>query len=176
LILAAGLLGASIWLLNEAVESGDLTGTLLNGICGGVALISFSVLAVPQLAEFAGFPIRRYLGRVFWPDMSEETPPNYDHARECRQLWRYKEAIEAYFRIVKFHSQEVEAYREGIETAFEAKTPQIAEKFCRMGLRRLRSKEDRDEVQRSLNVLVERAEALLTAQKEKVFDPLSRFE
>ena len=175
-ILAAGLLGAAIWLIGIATESGELTGMLVNGFFGGAALIFGSVLLVPQLAEVAGFPIRRFLGKIFWPDVSEETLANYDQARQFRQQWRYSEAIEAYFRIVKYHSQEAEAYREGIETAFEAKTPQIAEKFCRMGVRRLRAKADREEVQRSLDILIERAEALELAQKERVIDPLSRFD
>ena len=172
-ILVAGALGVALWTLPEACQGGDW---IVNFPLGVGAVLVAAVLMVPQLAELVGIPIHRLIGSVFWPDVPDMPPANYELARECRQQWRYQDAIAQYLRIVRQHSQALDAYREAIETAFEAKALPIAVKVHRKGMLRLRSKEARAELQRIFEVIMDRNDALLEAEKLRRADPLNRFE
>ncbi len=129
---------------------------LLSGIgfmVGGVACIA------PELIEWASIPFRIFFNAVFFPGTREIPPPDYNLTRVYREQERYEEALEAYFRILRHHPQELLAYIEGIETAFECGEPDTARKFLRMGLSDLSSQEVRDQVQRVFDACLSRPPA-----------------
>lgn len=156
---AIGLFITSAWLLvSTARMSGGDDQFITAGIrClfGLASLIAGAVLIAPELAEWAAIPINHVLGNIFFPGYSEDPPADYRLARHYRKEGRYEEAIQQYFHILGYHPEELLAYLEGMETAFEGGTPNIANDLCRKGLRSLSSPEAHKQVQRIFDSLRE---------------------
>ena len=155
-LLAAGLFYSAYRNLGiaVAVDSEDVTGIaggynaipkLITGI--GIVVGAVACLA-PELIEWGSMPFRALFNAVFFPGTRETPPPDYNLPRLYREQGRDDEALEGYLKILRHHPQELLAYLEGIQTAFECGNVETARKILRMGLHALPTPEVRDQVQR----------------------------
>lgn len=144
------LLIAAAWFFGSLtrMKNDDVPGALVKCLFAFPALIAGTVLIGPELAAWAAAPLNHLLGNIYFPNGSETPPVDYRLARRYRAEGRYEEAIEQYFHILDYHPQELFAYLEGMETAFEGSMPRVARDLCRKGLRSLSSTEARGQLQR----------------------------
>lgn len=127
-------------------------GVALNipGLVVGIGLLIAAVACIaPELVEWISMPFRAIFDAIFFPGTRETPPPDYNLARLYREQERHEEALEAYFRILHHHPQELLAYLEGIETAFDCGEPEKGAKLLEMGLRDLPAEGLREQVQRA---------------------------
>jgi tetratricopeptide (TPR) repeat protein len=118
-------------------------------------LITGAVLIAPELAELAAAPLNHLIENALFPTYSEDPPVDYRLARRYRAEGRYEEAVDQYYHILEYHPEELLAYLEGMETAFEGESPETAGDLCRKGLRKLSSPDARMQVQRIFDNLAE---------------------
>ncbi len=157
-ILAAVLFGVAFWLVKSGAHSGAAT-LFIYGF--GAALVGVVALS-PELVELASLPVPPKIAGFFWPGGTLVSQEEYVLARKYREEWRYAESINQYRLIAWHHPQELAAYLESIETAFEARAPEMATKLYLTGLRRLSSLEDRAEVKRVFGILTQRHQEIAT--------------
>jgi len=133
--------------LAEELESSTMPA--IPGLLSGIGLMIAGVACIaPELIYWISMPFQAVFNSIFFPGTREIPPPDYNLTRVYREQERYDEALEAYFRILKHHPQELLAYLEGIETAFDAGVPEKAHKLLQAGLHQLPAQELRDQVQR----------------------------
>ena len=121
------------------------------------AVVAGGLLIAPELIQWASLPIQAFFSNLFFPSNRDIPPPDYVLTGVYREQGRYDEAIDQYFTIVRNHPEELLAYLEGMETAFENGTPEVAKKFHRLGLQKLKVEVAREQVERSYQLLCEAA-------------------
>ena len=134
-------------LLIGAASSGDYLGAMAKCLYGFALLMLGIILLGPELVRWAAMPIQHVLTGLLFPSQSETPPADYKLPRFYRRQSRHEEAVEQYWKIVRYHPDELTAYVEGIEAAIAAEAPETAAKFHRSGLRHLRNPDARRELQ-----------------------------
>ncbi len=148
--LASLLFTATLWTEVESLPF-DKSFLPVASIVGGCALIA------PELIQWGSLPIQAFFSSLFFPSNRDIPPPDYVLSRVYRDQGRHSEAIDQYFTIINNHPDELLAYLEGMETAFENGAPAIAKKFHRLGLKKLKAEVAREQVERSYQTLCEAA-------------------
>jgi tetratricopeptide (TPR) repeat protein len=134
-----------IWATHASSYVAGFAGALL----GFSALITAGLLLAPELAGWAATPVHRAINNLIFPGGSVTPPADYTLARLYRKQWRYRESVEEYLKILEYHPEELAAYLEGIATAAEANGRKTRERFYRLGLRKLRNTEAREQLRQA---------------------------
>jgi|GEM_PF-2430917 len=138
-------------------QAGVKTGETVGGIGGanlvfvGVGSLIFGVILIaPEAIHLISMPIQAMFGGIFFPGRVDTPPPDYNLSKSYREQGRYEEAIAHYHAIIHNHPQELLAYIEGIETAYLNETPEEAQKFYQIALRKLEAEVAREQVHKAL--------------------------
>lgn len=135
----------------------------MGSLVGGIALIG------PELVRWISIPFQGLFNGIFFPGTSEIPPPDYNVTRVYREQGRHEEAVERYWQILHHHPGEVLAYVEGIQSAFDAGQPAVADKFRRTALRKLEHEPLREQIEK---VYAEALAAAQAAAEEAEGEPL----
>ena len=136
-------------LLIGATRAADYMSGFAGAVFGFSALITGVLILAPELTEWLATPVHRAINSLIFPGGSIVPPADYTLARLYRKQWRYRESVEEYFKILEYHPKELTAYLEGIATATEAHGFKTRERFFRLGLRKLKSLEAREQLERA---------------------------
>ncbi|HWL53886.1 MAG TPA: hypothetical protein VNQ90_15710 [Chthoniobacteraceae bacterium] len=134
------------------------------------AVVGGCILIAPELIHWGSLPIQAFFSSLFFPSNREIPPPDYVLTGVYREQGRYDEALDQYLTIVRNHPEELLAYLEGMETAFENGTPEVAKKFHRLGLQKLKVEAAREQVERSYHLLCEAAANAPEVEEEEEAD------
>ncbi len=168
---AIALWAVAYWMASKAIPAETLTegapevpaDRFLTAM--GLLLVG-AILIAPELIHWITYPFHRFFNNVFFPGENAIPPPDYNVTRVYREQERFEEAIEQYFTILHNHPQELLAYIEGIETAFESGDEASALKLLHLAQRKLETPVARDEVERVYGVAQEAARQAAQEQEE----------
>jgi hypothetical protein len=154
IILARWIIGVCL-VLEAAVYMVKAAGVTSGGyaVATGYALLAFGLgitgllLMAPEMASWLSAPVWRFITGIVFPDDKYHAPPvNYTLPRSYHRRLRHKDAIEEYFKIIRYHPQEQVAYVECIKVMLSIDDLRGARKLLAAGLRKLRTKEARGEL------------------------------
>ncbi|MEZ0275252.1 MAG: hypothetical protein ACAH88_10130 [Roseimicrobium sp.] len=151
------VLEAAVYLVKAAGVStgGYATATTYALVAFGLGITGLLLMA-PEMVPWLSAPVWRFITGIVFPDDKYNAPPvNYALPRSYHRRLRHEDAIEEYFKIIRYHPQEQVAYVECIKVMLCIDDLQGARKVLAEGLRKLRTREARGQLLEAVRILNE---------------------
>ncbi len=160
----AVLVGAGLFLLHEigGGDADEIVATVFKALIGLGLMLAGAVLVARPLAHLIVTPFVRML---FPEDHHYTPPPLFPLARHYWKQGRGEDAVKQYQKILKYHPQEADAYKELAQLFLSLDRRREADAVVRKGCVTLRDKAAREDLYQFYSALV--AGGVLTTEHEE---------